>query len=145
MNEADTRANLIDPALKAAGWNEVDDSKILREVVIAPGRIEGRGKKRSIVKADYVLMYRNHQLAIVEAKSDEFSVTEGVGQAKDYAQKMSVRFTYATNGKGIYEIDMATGAERYVPRYPTPQELWERTFEVPNAWRDRFAEVPPHD
>ena len=145
MNEADTRANLIDPALKAAGWNEVDDSKILREFVIAPGRIEGRGKKRSIVKADYVLMYRNHQLAIVEAKSDEFSVAEGVGQAKDYAQKMSVRFTYATNGKGIYEIDMATGAERDVPSYPTPQELWNRTFEVPNAWRDRFAEVPPHD
>ena len=145
MNEADTRANLIDPALKAASWADAEGSKILREFVIAPGRIEGRGKKRSLVKADYVLMYRNHQLAIVEAKSDEFSVTEGVGQAKDYAQKMSVRFTYATNGKGIYEIDMQTGAERDVPCYPTPQELWGRTFEVPNAWRDRFAEVPPHD
>ena len=79
MNEADTRANLIDPALKAAGWTEVEESKILREFVIAPGRIEGRGKKRSIVKADYVLTYRNHQLAIVEAKSDDSSVTEGVG------------------------------------------------------------------
>lgn len=145
MNESDTRANLIDPALKAAGWKVLDDSNIHREFVIAPGRIEGRSKQRSIVKADYVLIYRNRQLAIVEAKSDEFSVTEGVGQAKDYAQKMSVRFTYATNGKGIYEIDMATGAERDVPGYPTPQELWDRTFEVPNAWRDRFAEVPPHD
>ena len=144
MNEADTRANLIDPALKAAGWNEVDGSKILREFVIAPGRIEGSGRKRRGVSADYVLTYRNHQLAIVEAKSDESSVTEGVGQAKDYAQKMSVRFTYATNGKGIYEIDMQTGSERDVPSYPTPQELWDRTFEVPNAWRDHFAEVPPH-
>ncbi len=145
MNEADTRANLIDPVLKAAGWNEVDGSKILREFLIAPGRIEVRGKKRSSVKADYVLTYRNHQLAIVEAKSDESSVTEGVGQAKDYAQKMSVRFTYATNGKGIYEIDMETGVERDVSRYPTPEELWDRTFEVPNAWRDRFAAVPLHD
>ena len=145
MNEADTRANLIDPALKSAGWGDLDGSKVLREFVIAPGRIEGSGKKRSLVKADYVLIYRNHQVAIVEAKSDEHSVTEGVGQAKDYAQKMSVRFAYATNGKGIYEIDMQTGAERDVPRYPTPQELWERTFEVPNAWRDRFAAVPPHD
>jgi type I restriction enzyme R subunit len=145
MNEADTRANLIDPALKAAGWNEVDGSKILREFVIAPGRIEGRGKKRRGVSADYVLTYRNHQLAIVEAKSDELSVTEGVGQAKDYAQKMNVRFSYATNGKGIYEIDMGTGVERDVPEYPTPQELWDRTFVVPNAWRDRFATVPPHD
>jgi len=145
MNEADTRANLIDPALKAAGWGDAGEGKILREFVIVPGRIEGRGKKRSIVKADYVLMYRNHQLAIVEAKSDESSVTEGVGQAKDYAQKMSVRFTYATNGKGIYEIDMETGAEREVPRCPTPQELWDRTFAVQNAWRDLFAAVAPHD
>ena len=145
MNEADTRANLIDPALKTAGWNEVGGSKILREFVIAPGRIEGQGKKRSLVKADYVLVYRNHQLAIVEAKSDEHSVTEGVSQAKDYAQKMSVRFTYATNGKGIYEIDMETGAERNVPHYPTPQELWDRTFAVQNAWRDLFAAVAPHD
>jgi type I restriction enzyme R subunit len=145
MNEADTRANLIDPALKSAGWGDAEGSKILREFVIAPGRIEGHGKKRRGVSADYVLMYRNHQLAIVEAKSDELSVTEGVGQAKDYAQKMSVRFTYATNGKGIYEIDMETGAERDVPHYPTPQELWARTFAVPNAWRDRFATVPPHD
>jgi len=145
MNEADTRANLIDPALKDSGWGDAGEGKILREFVIAPGRIEGRGKKRSLVKADYVLMYRNHQLAIVEAKSDEHSVTEGVGQAKDYAQKMSVRFTYATNGKGIYEIDMETGAEREVPRYPTPQELWDRTFAVQNAWRDHFAVVVPHD
>ncbi len=145
MNEADTRANLIDPVLKSAGWGDVEGSKILREFVIAPGRIEGRGKKRRGVTADYVLMHRNHQMAIVEAKSDELSVTEGVGQAKDYAQKMNVRFTYATNGKGIYEIDMETGAERDVPHYPTPQELWDRTFAVPNAWRDRFATVPPHD
>ena len=145
MNEANTRANLIDPALKAAGWGDVDASKIFREFVIAPGRIEVSGRKRTLVKADYVLIYRNHQLAIVEAKSDEHSVTEGVGQAKDYAQKMSVRFTYTTNGKGIYEIDMETGAEREVPRYPTPQELWDRTFAVQNAWRDLFAAVAPHD
>ena len=145
MNEADTRANLIDPALKAAGWGDVDASKIFREFVIAPGRIEGSGRKRTLVKADYVLIYRNHQLAIVEAKSDEHSVTEGVGQAKDYAQKMSIRYTYATNGKGIYEIDMETGAERNVPHYPTPQELWDRTFAVQNTWRDLFAAVAPHD
>ena len=76
MNEANTRANLIDPALKTAGWGDVDASKIFREFVIAPGRIEGSGRKRTLVKADYVLIYRNHQLAIVEAKSDEHSVTD---------------------------------------------------------------------
>jgi predicted type IV restriction endonuclease len=36
MNEAETRAELIDPALKAAGWGVVDGSRVRREV-IAPG------------------------------------------------------------------------------------------------------------
>ena len=31
MNEAETGAEHIDPALKAAGWGVVDGSKILRE------------------------------------------------------------------------------------------------------------------
>jgi len=34
MNEAETRAELIDPALKAAGWGVVEGSKILREYFI---------------------------------------------------------------------------------------------------------------
>ena len=47
MNEAETRAEHIDPALKAAGWGVVDGSRILREYHIAPGRIEGGGRKAS--------------------------------------------------------------------------------------------------
>ena len=39
MNEAETRAELIDPALKEAGWGVVDGSRIRREV-IAPGRLQ---------------------------------------------------------------------------------------------------------
>ena len=31
MNEAETRAELIDPKLKESGWGVVDGSKILRE------------------------------------------------------------------------------------------------------------------
>lgn len=31
MNEARTRAKLIDPALRAAGWGVVERSRILRE------------------------------------------------------------------------------------------------------------------
>lgn len=36
MNEAETRAEHIDPALKAAGWGVVDGSRVLREYKIAP-------------------------------------------------------------------------------------------------------------
>ena len=145
MNEADTRAELIDPALKAAGWGVVEGSRIRREYLISPGRIEGKGRRGKPVKADYVLEYRNTKLGVVEAKADTEELTEGVGQAKDYAGKLAVRFTYATNGRGIYAIDIETGEEREITNYPSPEELWAMTFARANAWRDRFAAVPFED
>ena len=39
MNEAEIRAELIDPAIAAAVWGSVADAKVLREHVIAPGRV----------------------------------------------------------------------------------------------------------
>ena len=145
MNEAETRAEHIDPALKAAGWGVVEGSKILREHPITPGRIEGHGKRGKALTADYVLVYRNRKLAVDEAKAWDKPLTEGVAQAKDYAGKMGVRFAYATNGQGIYAIDMETGKEGAVPAYPTPDELWAMTFAEANAWRDRFAAVSTPD
>jgi type I restriction enzyme R subunit len=145
MNEAETRAEHIDPALKAAGWGVVEGSKILREYPITLGRIEGHGRRGKPLIADYVLVYRNHKLAVIEAKAWEKPLTEGVGQAKDYAEKIAVRFAYATNGQGIYGIDMQTGKEGELPCYPTPDELWNLTFAEQNTWRDRFAAVPFED
>ncbi len=145
MNEAETRAEHIDPALKAAGWGVVEGSKILREHRITAGRIEGRGRRGKADIADYVLVYRNTKLAVIEAKAWDEALTEGVGQAKDYAAKLAIRFTYSTNGKGIYAIDMETAQEGEVAAYPTPDELWAMTFAKANAWRDRFADVPFED
>ena len=145
MNEAETRAEHIDPALKAAGWGVVEGSKILREYPITPGRIEGHGKRGKALTADYVLVYRNRKLAVDEAKAWDKPLTEGVGQAKDYAGKMAVRFAYATNGQGIYAIDMETGKEGEIATYPTPDGLWAMTFAEADAWRDRFAGVPFED
>src|SRR5262245_65614183 len=109
MNEAETRAEYVDPALAAAGWGIVEGSRIRREYLIAPGRIEGGGRRSKRLTADYILVYRNTKLAIVEAKAWDKPLTEGVGQAKDYAGKMAVRFAYATNGQGLYGVDMRTG------------------------------------
>ena len=64
MNEAETRAEHIDPALKAAGWGVVEGSKILREYQITQGRIEGAGRRGKPLIADYVLQYRNTKLAV---------------------------------------------------------------------------------
>ena len=145
MNESETRAEHIDPALAAAGWGVVEGSKILREYRITAGRIEGRGRRGKADIADYVLVYRNMKLAVVEAKAEDEELTEGVGQAKDYARKLAIRHTYATNGRGIYAIDMEAGKEGEIATYPTPDELWEMTFAEANAWRDRFADVPYED
>jgi type I restriction enzyme R subunit len=145
MNEAETRAEHIDPALAAAGWGVVDGSRVRREYPITLGRIEGHGKRGKALSADYVLEYRNTKLAVVEAKAWDKPLTEGVGQAKDYAGKLAIRFTYASNGQGIYAIDMDTGVEGELAAFPSPDELWKRTFAAENAWRDRFAAVPFED
>jgi type I restriction enzyme, R subunit len=141
MNEAETRAELIDPAVRAAGWNVVADSRVRREM-ICPGRIEGAGRRGKPEIADYVLTFRNHKLAVIEAKAADKGPTEGVGQAKAYAVKLQARFAYSTNGRRIYRIDMATGKEGYVECYPAPDELWAEVFKEKNEWRDRFAAVP---
>jgi type I restriction enzyme, R subunit len=145
MNEAETRAEHIDPALAAAGWGVVEGSRIRREYPITLGRIEGHGRRGKALTADYVLIHRNHKLAVVEAKAWDEEVTEGVAQAKNYAEKLAIRYTYSTNGRGIYGIDMQTGKEGDLPAYPTPDELWNLTFAEANAWRDRFAAVPFED
>ena len=158
MNEAETRAEHIDPALQRAGWGVVEGSRVLREHGITLGRLQpgvgsgGKGGQSARAKAeiaDYVLVYRNTKLAVIEAKAWDKPLTEGVGQAKRYAAKLALRFTYATNGQAIYGIDMDTGVEGEVPSYPSPDELWTLSFAEADpataAWRDRFAAVPFED
>jgi type I restriction enzyme R subunit len=144
MNEAETRAEHIDPALRAAGWGVVEGSRVRREF-ITPGRLLGGGQHSKPEIADYVLFYKNRKLAVIEAKRWGLPYTEGLPQARQYAKKLAVRFTYATNGQRIYGVDMQSGKEGEVEVYPTPEELWAHTFAEPNDWRNRFAEVPFED
>jgi len=149
-NEAQTRLDYIDPALKAAGWGVVEGTRIRVEFPITEGRLIGGGKRKQPLQADYVLEYRNKRLAIVEAKARDLHYSEGLGQAKDYAGRLNIRYTYATNGLKIYSVDMDEGTEGDVDRYPTPDELWEMTFPEPKEaykkeiadWKARFEAVP---
>lgn len=79
MNEAETRAELIDPAIKEAGWGRTGNTRARREL-IAPGRLIGAGKRGKQDVADYVLMYRGQKLAVIEAKKRGTPDTEGLGQ-----------------------------------------------------------------
>jgi type I restriction enzyme R subunit len=145
MNEAETRAELIDPKLKACGWGVVEGSKILREYNITAGKIQSGGVRAKKLTADYVLVYKGIKLAVVEAKSDDLEVGEGVAQAKQYAEKLQLETTYSTNGKEIYSICIKTGAEGLVTDYLTPEQLWNKTFAVQNEWREKFNAVPFED
>ena len=140
--EADTRANRIDPVLRAAGWGEVEGSRIYREL-ICPGRIVAGGQRANPLSCDYVLSYRDRKLAVIEAKRAGLGHTDGVGQAKDYARRLQAPFACSTNGIGWYGIDMRTGAEGdFDTPFPSPQELWNRCFPEGNDWRERFGAVP---
>jgi type I restriction enzyme R subunit len=157
MNEAETRAELIDPKLKACGWGVVEGSKILREFNITAGKIQTGGGRSKKIIADYVLVYKGIKLAVVEAKSDDLGVGEGVAQAKQYAEKLKLETTYSTNGKEIYSICMKTGAEGLVANYLSPEELWNKSYPIGepsqaltiykpiNEWRLKFADVPFED
>src|SRR3989339_202211 len=142
MNEAETRAEYIDPKLKASGWGEIEGSKVLRECRITDGKIQTGGTRSKPEIADYVLVYKNQKIGVVEAKAEDFSATEGVAQAKAYAEKLRIDYTYATNGKEIYAISMKTGEEGEVADFPTPDELWNKTFSDWNEWKEKFSSVP---
>ena len=155
MNEAETRAELIDPKLKSCGWGVVEGSKILREYGITAGKIQTGGRGRREI-ADYILVYKGIKLAVVEAKSNELPVGEGVMQAKKYAQKLQLETTYSTNGKEIYQICMKTGDESLVTDYLSPEQLWNKTFTGASTtaiavytpeqeWFLKFADVPFED
>ncbi|MBS3165528.1 DEAD/DEAH box helicase family protein [Candidatus Woesearchaeota archaeon] len=142
MNEAETRAELIDPKLKESGWGVIDGSKILREYPITKGKLQtGAGRAKPLF-ADYILAYNGRKIGVIEAKSDRQEVGEGVAQAKDYAEKLHIDFTFATNGKEIYQISMETGKESTIKSFPTPEELWDKTFKIKNNWKDKFNSIP---
>jgi type I restriction enzyme R subunit len=141
-NETATRAELVDPALARSGWGQDSSSRINYEFQITLGRKQIGNKRSPAQIADYLLESRGQHLAIIEAKKYDAHVTEGLAQAKAYAEKMAIRFAYSTNGREIYAADLTSGREALVDAYPTPKELWEMTFAESNLWRDRFLEIP---
>lgn len=157
MNEAQTRHDLIDPALHAAGWGVVPGSRIRVEYRITLGRLQGAGGRRAKPEiADYVLEYNGRMVAVIEAKKASEPVTQGLGQAKKYADKLNVRHAFSCNGTGIYAVDMQLGQEGPTERWPTPEELTTGSAGLQPAafaglgpgepsWKERFGAVPFED
>lgn len=140
-SEADTRANYIDPALKAAHWQP---SNIIREHYFTDGRKLAGGVRGRRCFVDYLLHKDNRYLAVVEAKKESEHPTKGLQQAIDYAKKLLVRFVYSSNGKQTYEFDLETGKGDYIEFYPTPQELENRYAGNNSDLGQQLRNVPFH-
>lgn len=129
MNEADTCRTYVVPRLQSAGW-EQDPHSIAEQRYFTDGRIVVAGTRtarRKQKKADYLLRYtRDKALAVVEAKADYKAPGDGLGQAKDYADVLGLKFAYSTNGTGIVEFDFLAGTESNLDAFPAPGELWRR-------------------
>ncbi|MGW5137623.1 EcoAI/FtnUII family type I restriction enzme subunit R [Nocardia beijingensis] len=145
-DEAETRAALIDPALRRAGW---EDSQLNLEFWIGDGQIVDAGGiayRSSRLRADYVLEHEpGFPLAVVEAKREDEPAATGVEQAKRYARGLAVPFAYATNGHEIREIDMTAGTEKVISAFPRPEELWHRFVtakHLDNQLAMRFRRTP---
>ena len=141
-SEADTRAELIEPKLREAGWGITEKSFIRREYVIRIGRILDGYHREEKLFADYALFYKNQIAGIVEAKKSSLNYREGIAQAKLYAGLLKARFAYSTNGHKIYQIDMQTGEEKDVSAFPSPETLYNMAYKEKNVLWEMLSSVP---
>lgn len=143
MNEAQTRMDLIDPAIAKAGWTKENDCQVLVEQTaceFAPGHVgKVHGKP---LRADYILTCHGRRLVVVEAKSDEHQAIEGYEQALKYGKLLGMTAAYATNGKEILKVDLVKGGCDPVAAFPSPDEIWKLAFPKANGWRDAFNATP---
>lgn len=127
--EADTCRLYVLPRLQAAGW-EKEPHFLAEQRPITDGRIIPGTRshtRRPPRKPDYLLCYRREfVLGVVEVKEQSRPATDGLQQAKEYAQMLGLKFAYATNGHQLIEFDFITNTERARSEFPTPDELWQR-------------------
>ena len=133
MNEADTRAKLIDPKLRAAGWGE---SQIEREHYFQRGKpftagriylVGEESRRREPRRADYLLRLHNAlAIAVIEAKDESHTVDAGLEQAKTYALALGVPFAYSSNGHGFVEFDFFLNRSHELTVFLPPEELLTR-------------------
>ena len=130
LNEADTRAKLVDPKLHASGWTE---DMIVRDRYITKGRIINEsGDRLPRKKPDYILYYPNKNgmpIAVIEAEPEYKSHLAGMQQAQEYRRMLGVPFCYSTNGRLIEEYDDFKHRYETLEKFPSPHELWTRYLE----------------
>lgn len=140
-NEKQTCRELIEPALKEAGWSW--DA----QVEIGPGRVNLTGASMyddsQRIVADYVLRLWKMPLAILEAKAEGEDAADGIQQAARYAKRLGLRFSISSNGRHYIVTDNKTGDYETYDKPPSPGDIlhllgrnivweeWRPVFEAP--------------
>ena len=146
MTEEDIKFRFINPVVQK-GW---PSEFVLMEAQITNGRIRLAGNitsREKPLRADYLLlMSANEPLAVIEAKSAEHSISDGLQQAKMYAEKLDIPFAYSSNGEGFEEFDYLTGVERSLKmnEFPTQKELIERYYQEAKITDDEKKILDQH-
>ncbi len=106
-NEQQTCRELIEPALKNAGWQWE------RQVVIGPGRVNISGDAMyddtQAIIADYVLRYRGVPLAVLEAKAESSSAADAIQQGSRYSRRLAMRGIVDRALDLIWDVELGSG------------------------------------
>jgi len=132
LNESETRAKLIDPALHAVGWTE--DLIRREETAGAVEIVDGKPRRRSRGRVDYTLRVKVTPesqpvaLALIEAKAEHLPPDHGLEQAKAYAdsKRLNVPYVFSTNGHLFVMYNRFSGVTdkpRKMNEFPKPQDL----------------------
>lgn len=151
LSEADIRMKYINPAILKAGWNPMTQLRV--EYPVTKGRIVARGKickREKPLKADYVLFYKpNKPIAVVEAKDNNHTMSDGIQQALQYATMMDIPFVFSSNGDGfVFHNKLITeGAVEITlsnDEFPSPETLWQTYHEQSHVspQQDKIIDEP---
>ena len=136
LSETDICDLFITPAIKNAGWDPMQ--QIRREMTLTPGPVIVRGNMSSRNKkkkkfADYVLSWEpGIPIAVVEAKDNKHTVSQGMQQALGYAEILEVPSAFSSNGDAFAShnkvADPGQEIETQLPleKFPAPAALWQR-------------------
>ncbi len=157
LSEIDICDLFITPAIKEAGWDQ--QKQIRREVTLTPGPVIVRGNMSSRNKkkkkfADYVLSWEpGVPVAVVEAKDNNHTVSDGMQQALGYADILEVPSAFSSNGDAFAShnkeaLKSGEDIETEFPlkAFPPPETLWQRykSFRGINDASDELVLQPYH-
>lgn len=136
LTESDICDLFITPAIKHAGWDQL--KQIRREYPISPGPIIVRGNlssrnKKKSRRADYALLQeKGVPIAIVEAKDNKHSVSNGLQQAISYADDLNLPSAFSSNGDAFASHNKVPAdgedieCEFPLDSFPSPDTVWKR-------------------